>query len=388
MPTISFPVTIRVSIEVPEFLAPQVAETADARAWQFTAAYENGPEQRSLDEDFADVLSRINVPAPQVTTESEVGGQRLEVGDQRSEFGGQKSEFEGQRLESNAMGGQDTASPAPAAAATPIPKAPFWLRADHPWAVAAKASAGGPAVPRSPLAGIQQEPVAETAPPTAGPAQAIWPPPPSSSNNSDAPTGQAAETTLDGQKISPEQQTAIELMLCGATIAKVAQTVGVHPNTVHRWKREDVNFRAVLNAQRNDYHEAARSKLQHLSNHVAYVLSNEVAGGNFRAALQVAKGLGLLTGKPPEPDEERAEQIKEVDLAQARAKAAETEAANWLTPSPQRKSKTAARKSKGQRLAEKFARRQERLKGIAEMLRRFGEETSAAAATMADGSGI
>jgi DNA-directed RNA polymerase specialized sigma24 family protein len=112
------------------------------------------------------------------------------------------------------------------------------------------------------------------------------------------------------EALAVEQQTALELLLLGKSVAETAKTAGVGRSTVHRWLKHDPAFRAAYNEWHDQLKESSRSRLLMLTDKATDALEKALEAGDARAALQLLKGMGLIKDQPAGPTEP--EEVKKV----------------------------------------------------------------------------
>lgn len=126
---------------------------------------------------------------------------------------------------------------------------------------------------------------------------------------------EAAAGELAAAKLGTEQQTAMELLLTGKSIAETARSAGVSRMAIYRWMKNDANFRAMYNQWHDQLQESCRSRLQALTEKATDALEKALEAGDARTALQLLKGLGMLKERRPEPTD-----AQEIEDAQAMEK--------------------------------------------------------------------
>src|SRR4051794_35441499 len=80
----------------------------------------------------------------------------------------------------------------------------------------------------------------------------------------------------------------------GKSIAAAAREAGVNRTTVHRWIKDDPNFKSALARQSEEQMAAAREQLKNSVEPAARVINQAVRQGNMTAAMQVLKNVGLM----------------------------------------------------------------------------------------------
>jgi hypothetical protein len=102
--------------------------------------------------------------------------------------------------------------------------------------------------------------------------------------------------------LSDRQRLAIELLLAGTTLAKVAERVQVTPRTLYAW-RQDESFRAELERRRRELWEGAAERLRALVHPALDVLEEEVRDeydrSRMRAVGMILRFTDLRKSVPP-----------------------------------------------------------------------------------------
>ncbi|MGA2232391.1 MAG: hypothetical protein ABSH22_15970, partial [Tepidisphaeraceae bacterium] len=104
------------------------------------------------------------------------------------------------------------------------------------------------------------------------------------------------------------QRAALELLLNGKSIAETARTAGVCRATLYNWLRTDPVFQAAYNQWHDELEKSCRSRLMTLTDKAADAVAHAVEGGDAKVAMQLLKGMGLLSPAPArltDPDELR-----------------------------------------------------------------------------------
>jgi hypothetical protein len=109
--------------------------------------------------------------------------------------------------------------------------------------------------------------------------------------------------TTQNDMLSPAQVKVLAELLTGKTITAAAAAAGVERVTVHRWLREDFAFQAAWNRDRQELHREAYARLERLAAKAVDCLEKAIDGGDVKAALVVAKGMGFLAPKTLESDD-------------------------------------------------------------------------------------
>ncbi len=116
----------------------------------------------------------------------------------------------------------------------------------------------------------------------------------------------ATKSDKTRQMLSPEQETALDLMLAGLPDEQIGQQVGRCRQTVCSWRR-DPHFLAALNARRRDLFGAQEDRLRALLPKALDVLERQLDEGNVTVALAIVARAGLTV---PPSGSERADVIE------------------------------------------------------------------------------
>jgi hypothetical protein len=84
------------------------------------------------------------------------------------------------------------------------------------------------------------------------------------------------EGNTDADGLSSRQRGAIELLAAGKTASQVATQVGVNRKTLYRWRHEDANFVAELDARRREIWSATADRLRALLPKAVDTLAKEL----------------------------------------------------------------------------------------------------------------
>ena len=170
-------------------------------------------------------------------------------------------------------------------------------------------------------------------------------------------------------RLTPRQETAVELLLAGKSDAATAETLGIHRTTIARWRAAHPAFQAELARRRAELYGAATERLRSLVPKALDVLQAGLDGDDrlptAHAVLKMA-GFDKLAAPPSVPDD--AETIV-VGLLQQRIAEKQAERAKWMSVDermqairkPDRQEKHLAQAHKA--LAEVKAELRERLSG-------------------------
>ena len=104
----------------------------------------------------------------------------------------------------------------------------------------------------------------------------------------------AAVEALSGPRLA-----AWELLIAGHTVTAAAAGAGVSRETLHRWLKDDVEFRASLNRARAELQQAVAARLVACSAKAAENVAAAIEKGDTKLSLVVLKGLGALGGTAP-----------------------------------------------------------------------------------------
>jgi hypothetical protein len=96
--------------------------------------------------------------------------------------------------------------------------------------------------------------------------------------------------------LSPNQEKALAALLAGKSVTEAAAAAEVDRTTLHRWLKEDFDFKAALNRGRKDLREAMHARLMVLADKAAGCVEKD--NGDGKVALALLKGIGLLSGEP------------------------------------------------------------------------------------------
>lgn len=107
-------------------------------------------------------------------------------------------------------------------------------------------------------------------------------------------------------RLTPRQETAVELLLAGKSDAATAETLGIHRTTIARWRAAHPAFQAELARRRAELYGAAAERLRAMVPKALDVLQAGLDGDDrlptAHAILKMA-GLDKLTAPPSEPDD-------------------------------------------------------------------------------------
>jgi hypothetical protein len=125
-------------------------------------------------------------------------------------------------------------------------------------------------------------------------------------------TNQRRSSTMPGQNatnpdtasssfaLSPQQETAVNLLAIGNTVTEAAEKIGVARQTLSSWLNQNRAFQAALNWRRQELFESQIDRLRALAVKAASVLDGAMNSGNVNATIAVLKAAGLNALQPPE----------------------------------------------------------------------------------------
>ncbi|MDB5292008.1 MAG: hypothetical protein JWL69_3249 [Phycisphaerales bacterium] len=106
--------------------------------------------------------------------------------------------------------------------------------------------------------------------------------------------------------LSHEQELVIQELVGGQSDREAARRAGVSHMTIYRWRKQNPEFAAALNAWRAQAQESARDRVLGLAHLATQALQQALEKGDSRAALALLKSIGALN--PPAPGPESADQ--------------------------------------------------------------------------------
>jgi hypothetical protein len=104
--------------------------------------------------------------------------------------------------------------------------------------------------------------------------------------------------------LTPQQETAVDLLASGKTVTDTAQAIEVTRQTVSEWLNHHPAFQAALNQRRQELWEGVIDTLRGLLPKALDVLKQELDGETpLPAAIQVLKSCGIYgaVGRPTGP---------------------------------------------------------------------------------------
>jgi hypothetical protein len=121
-------------------------------------------------------------------------------------------------------------------------------------------------------------------------------------------------------RLTPQQGTAVDLLVSGKTISETAAALGAARSAVSDWVNHHPGFQAALNSRRQELWDGMVETLRGLLPKALEVLKKELEGETpLPAALQVlkscglAQGLGRPTGPSTVEEAEHAQRQREIE---------------------------------------------------------------------------
>lgn len=102
-------------------------------------------------------------------------------------------------------------------------------------------------------------------------------------------------------ELAPRQVAALSVIASGGTLSAAAAAGGVDRATLYRWRKEDPQFIAALNAWRGEQVLHVKDKLLGMAQAASDAVCAELASGNGRLGLRVLRELGCAAAGPTEP---------------------------------------------------------------------------------------
>lgn len=104
---------------------------------------------------------------------------------------------------------------------------------------------------------------------------------------------QAASAPAQAEGLSVTQRAALAALASGKTIRDAAASAGIARWTLHRWLRDDPDFRAAFNAWRQELIDSTRARLLRTAEAAAAVVHRQITQGDGKLALALLDRLGL-----------------------------------------------------------------------------------------------
>jgi len=106
--------------------------------------------------------------------------------------------------------------------------------------------------------------------------------------------------TTERWSLTPQQETAVDLIAGGKTLTDTAKAINVTRQTVSEWVNRHPGFQAALNSRREELWRGMQDTLQGLLPKALEVLKAELEGeAPLQAAVHVLKACGLYGVCPP-----------------------------------------------------------------------------------------
>jgi hypothetical protein len=99
--------------------------------------------------------------------------------------------------------------------------------------------------------------------------------------------------------LTPEQDTAIELLLQGQTDQSVADAISRDRATIWRWKTRVPFFMATLEARRQEVFGVAVQRLRNLLGRAIDNIAADIESGDVKSSFELVKATGLHGFCPP-----------------------------------------------------------------------------------------
>jgi hypothetical protein len=97
------------------------------------------------------------------------------------------------------------------------------------------------------------------------------------------------------------QRIALAAMIAGKAPNAAARIAGVDRSTLYRWRTDDVDFIAALNAWRDQALQSTMDHLRNAAQEAAVTVASAIRNGNIQVSLAILKGVGALVPHPPGP---------------------------------------------------------------------------------------
>ena len=103
--------------------------------------------------------------------------------------------------------------------------------------------------------------------------------------------------------LTPQQETAVDLLASGKTVTDTATAIDVTRQTVSEWLNHHPGFQAALNRRRQELWAGMTDALRNLLPQAVEVLKHELEGeARLQAAVHILKCCGLYNGIPAPQD--------------------------------------------------------------------------------------
>ena len=116
-----------------------------------------------------------------------------------------------------------------------------------------------------------------------------------------AESGAAKTVPVAESMLSETQVRALTVIVRGGSLMEAAAAAGVDRTTLYRWRKEDAQFIAALNAWRHEQQLHAKDRLLGLATAATDAVAGTLAGGDGRLGLRVLKELACTGTGPTQP---------------------------------------------------------------------------------------
>ena len=107
------------------------------------------------------------------------------------------------------------------------------------------------------------------------------------------------KSTFQPKPLTPEQETAIELLLQGQTDQAVADAIGRDRTTLWKWRTRVPSFMATLEARRQEVFGTAANRLRSLLDKAIDNIAKDIEDGDVKSSFELVKATGLHGFNPP-----------------------------------------------------------------------------------------
>jgi transposase-like protein len=90
-------------------------------------------------------------------------------------------------------------------------------------------------------------------------------------------------------QLTDQQKAAIDMILCGKKLKTIAGKLGIHPSTLWRWRRHDLDFRRTLALASQKALMHSIEQLRQLVPKAVEIVHSEMENENFPAAIAVLR---------------------------------------------------------------------------------------------------
>ena len=125
------------------------------------------------------------------------------------------------------------------------------------------------------------------------------------------------------------QSEVLSALLSGETIKAAAELADVDRSTVHRWLRDDWDFQAARNRGIEAIQSATITGLQALAQSALEAVQNSIRDGDQQTAINVLKGLGVLSGHQLTPRSGNPDVLREESEVRSREAASNLKIKGW-----------------------------------------------------------